>query len=125
MFVHFGLYSVIGREEWVNLNDNALRSPYPTDIKIRNKPDDFVLNDGDAYYLFVHDLAMTADLNVALNSTMILEEVFDFGKKIKSVHWLDNGEKLDFIQENGKVTIKTKPFMYGESYVVRVIEINV
>lgn len=117
-----GILEIVG--DWVTLNEKALRMPEPTEIVVENKPNDFILRKEDTYYLFVYDLAMTADLNVALRSSMVLEEIFDFNKTIKSVKWLDNGESLSFEQKNGKTTIFTKPFPYGESYVVRVAQID-
>ena len=67
---------------------------------------------------------MTADLNVALHNEMNLKEAFKFSEEIQSVAWLDNGEALEFAQENDKVEITTKPFIYGDSFVVRVAEIK-
>ena len=75
--------------------------------------------------MFVHGLSMSADSNVALNASSSLEETFCFEGKIKSVSWLDNGKPLDFVQDNNIATIKTVPFGYGESYVVRIAEIIV
>jgi len=118
-----GILEMVG--EWVSLNEKALRLPSPTNIEIIGKSKDFILQDSETYYLFVHDLAMTADLNVALRANMNLIERFIFEKPIKSVCWLDNGEELDFCQENGEVTITTKPFPYGESYIVRILEIKI
>ena len=51
-------------------------------------------------------------------------EAFKFSPKIQSVAWLDNGEELEFTQEKDRVEITTKPFTYGDSYVVRVAEIK-
>ena len=118
-----GMLELIGG--WVKLNDEALRNPAPTNIEIQDKPDDFILNEGNNYYLFVHNLSMTADLNVALNATLNLEEKFFFDKAIKSVEYLDNGESLEFTQDNNNVIIHTKPFSYGESYVIRVVKFTV
>lgn len=118
-----GLLEVVG--DWIKMNEKAIRTPKPTDIIVTNKPKDFILSENDTYYLFVHDLQMFADLNVAIAKKMDLEEKFVFKKGIKSVCWMDNCEKLDFIQDGDNVTIKTKPYRYGESYVVRIIEIKV
>ena len=117
-----GILELMG--EWVAPNEAAIRGCAPTDIAIENKPKDFILRKGDTYYLFVHDLYMTADLNVALKTEMDLLEAFRFAPKIQSVAWLDNGEELEFTQVKDKVEITTKPFTYGDSYVVRVAEIK-
>ncbi len=118
-----GMLEIIG--DWVRMNEKVLRTPVPTDIVVTNKPKDFILQEGDTYYLFVHDLQMFADLNVALCTKMELKEEFEFDKKIKSVRWMDNQEDLDYVQDGVNVTITTKPYNYGESYVVRIIEIKV
>ena len=41
-------------------------------------------------------------------------------EKIKSVKWMDNDEKLDFVQDKGVLSINTTGFKYGTHYVVRV-----
>ena len=118
-----GMLEIVG--EWVKLNEKALRTPVPTNIEIEDKPKDFILKEGDTYYLFVHDLGMCGDENVAISRCMNLSEKFEFEGKIKSMCWLDNGEAVEFNQEDKKVSVKLKPFIYGESYVVRILEIKV
>ena len=116
-----GMLEIVGK--WVEINKEAIYKPLPTQITVDNKPKDFILQDGNIYYLFVHDLKMVADTNVALVSNLDLEEHFLFDKTIKAVHWIDNNESLDFTQKNGKATIYAKPFLYGESQVVRIAKI--
>ena len=119
-----GLLENIGK--WVRFNEPALRKPHPTNIELENKPKDFILEDGDTYYLFAHDLAMSLNPDVTLSVNGVnYNEIFEFDKKIKSVKWLDSGEELEFEQNGNKTAIYTKPFKYGESYVVRVAEIKV
>ncbi len=117
-----GILELLG--QWVAPNEEAIRGCAPTDIAIDNKPKDFILKKGSTYYLFVHDLCMVGDLNVALKSEMDLQENFQFPEEIKSVTWLDNGEELEFTQEKGRVKITTKPFKYGDSYVVRIAKLE-
>lgn len=116
-----GMLEIVG--DWVRINEEAIHKPIPTDITIEDKPKDFILRDGNSYYLFVHDLKMVSDKNVALEAHLELEEKFVLDKKIKSVQWLDNNEHLDFVQENDKVVVHTKPFFYGESQVIRIAKI--
>ena len=116
-----GMLELVG--EWVKINNEAVYKPLPTQIVINNKPKDFILQDGNNYYLFVHDLKMVADPNVALTSNLDLEEHFLFDQTIKEVQWIDNNQSLDFIQEDGKVSIYATPFQYGESQVVRIAKI--
>lgn len=117
------MLELIGK--WVKIHHTALYEPHPTDIVIENKPKDFILQNGDTYYLFVHDLKMMANINVAMRAVMDLDERFVFDKEITSVRWLDNGKPLEYSQENGKTLIHTEPFKYGENYVVRIAEIKV
>lgn len=109
---------------WTKLNDEALHNPEPFNVEIEDKPDNFMLRDGDNYYLFFYDLSMKSDENVAINRDSNLNNIFTFGKKIKSVNWLDNGEELSFTQEGDKVNIQGKPYRYGSSYVVRIAKIT-
>lgn len=118
-----GILEIIGN--WVKINEKAIRTPMPSNIAVTNKPKDFILKEGNTYYLFVHDLQMFADLNVAIAKNMELKEEFVFPEQIKSVCWMDSGEELNFVQNGENVTITTKPYMYGESYVVRIVEIKV
>lgn len=109
---------------WTKFYDEAIRSPRPTDIKIENKEKDFILADGDNYYLFCYDLPSYIDVNVSLGGSVLYEDRFGFDKPVKSVKWLENGEDLPFEQADGKVTIHTKPFEYGNQLVVRVAKIE-
>ena len=117
-----GILELMGN--WVTPNEAAIRGCAPTNIEIENKPKDFILQKGNTYYLFVHDLYMIADLNVAIYNEMDLLEAFKFSPKVQSVTWLDNGEELEFTQEKDRVEIITKAFTYGDSYVVRIAKIE-
>lgn len=48
------------------------------------------------------------------------EDAFEFAPKVKSITWMDNGEDVEFEQEDGKITVTTVPFEYGRNLVVRV-----
>lgn len=117
------IFRVLGR--WVGYFDEAIRMPAPTGIPIENKQEDFLLRDGNNYYLFCHNLPMVADANVALYTTAEYDSRFVIPEKIRSVTWMDNGETVEFSQENGSVLVKTVPFRYGRSLVVRVAKITV
>ena len=93
--------------------------------EIEGKPDDFWLRDGNQYYLFCYDLPMVADANVAMYVTQEYDSKFPFTQKIRSVTWMDNGESVEFRQEQGSAIIQTVPFIYGRSLVVRVAKITV
>ena len=92
---------------------------------VAGKPNDFILKDGCQYYLFCYDLPMVADPNVTLNSAADYESKFSLPEKIRSVCWLDNGDHVSFCQDGQDVIVKTEPYRYGRSLVVRVAKITV
>ncbi|MBO5050381.1 MAG: alpha-L-fucosidase [Oscillospiraceae bacterium] len=116
------IFGVLGR--WVSYFDEAIRKPAPTDIVIEGKPNDFILRDGSTYYLFCYDLPMVADANVAMYTTAEYDSKFRLKDPIRSVTWMDNGEKVEFHQEGEETVVKTVPFIYGRSLVVRVAKIE-
>lgn len=115
------MLDIIG--QWVDIFKEAVYVPRPSSITIENKECDFILQNGDIYYLFCCDLPMEADINVALVSGADYTDVFSMEKEITGITWLDNGEALDFLQKDGQVTVHTEPFCYGRNLVVRVAKI--
>lgn len=109
---------------WISYYDEAIRNPYPSDIEIVDKEKDFILKEGNTYYLFCYDLPMCADPNVALVSEATYFDQFQMDAKIKSITWMDNDESVDFSQEGNNVTVMTVPFNYGRNLVVRVAKIE-
>ena len=109
--------------EWVRYFDEAIRDPRPCDIVVENKERDFLLKRGNDYYLFCYDLPMSADPNVALQNEELFFDVFLMKDKILSIHWMDNGEMVEFVQDEERVTVKTVPYEYGRDLVVRVAKI--
>ena len=112
---------VIG--QWVKMHDEAIRAPRPTDIAVEGKPNDFVLRDGNTYYLFCNGLPMMADENVQLAEGGDFTSTFALDQKILSATWLDNGAEVKFEQQNGKTNLLTVPFTYGRHLVVRVAKL--
>lgn len=118
-----GALEVLG--QWSKLNDEALHAPKPTDIKIKGKPNNFILRNGNLYYLFISDLNTSGDENVTVNRKSDCNNIFSLKEKIKSVCWLDNGEALAFTQNDEEVNVCAKPFPYGQDLVVRIAKIQV
>jgi len=111
--------------EWIEINEDAIRTPKPTSVKIEGKDKDFILKkDESTYYLFVHGLPMSASPNVAPQQRGELTDRFILDKRVKAITWTDNGAPLEFTQEGGSVAVLTTPFFYGESLVVRVARIE-
>lgn len=110
----------------------------PPDVKMRYYPNRqdpweyvwFSLNGetadnyGNEHYVFIHNLPMVADPNVAIATAEDYELSFKFNEKIKTVIWVDNKNNVDFEQNGNNVKLKPKPFRYGESLVVRVAKIK-
>ena len=116
------MFGIIG--QWTAYFDEALHEPYPTKITIKDKPDDFILQNGSDYYLFCHHLPMLVDPSVGELQSALYEDKFPFKPVIKTVRWLDCNSPLPFTQKDGITTIKTNPFHYGHNLVVRVAKIT-
>lgn len=110
--------------DWMHYYGEAVYTPKPTNIAVKNKERDFILKNGNVYYLFCFGLPMVSDSNVALYEEGSYEDTFKLNKRVISVNWLDTGKPLMFTQENDKITIMTEPFDYGRNTVVRVAKIE-
>lgn len=60
---------------------------------------------------------MSVDPNVGLVQEAEYRDIFCLDQRIKKITWLDNGEKVDFEQKDGRVTVKTVPYTYGRQLV--------
>lgn len=109
--------------KWVALHEEAIRNPRPCGIAVEGSSDDFILRDGDTYYLFCFGLPMSGNPDVQRDEGVDYKRTFALDRKIKSVTWLDNGKDVAFSSGNGKVTVSTQPFGYGYHWVVRVARI--
>lgn len=109
--------------EWVSYFEEAIRAPRPCGIVIENKEKDFLLKQDNCYYLFCYDLPMSADPNVALQKEDLYSDIFLMKDRIHAIHWMDNGESVEFVQDEERVTVKTVPYVYGRDLVVRVAKI--
>ena len=110
--------------EWVAYYEEAIRAPRPAGIEVTNKEEDFLLKDGNCYYLFCFRLPMRADGNVAQNEEADFSDVFELPEQIRSIAWMDNGEAVEYTQEGSSVTVHTVPYCYGRNLVVRVAKIS-
>lgn len=115
--------------EWVAINEEALYIPRPSGIELEGNSKNFILQNGNSYYVFFHELGMGGSANVvagtpaAENSTVR----FNFDKKIKSVRWLDEDTKIQpqLKQDGNKVEIFANRQRYGVSMAVRVAKFEV
>lgn len=96
MFVHFGLYSELGK-------GNGAYYLFCNNLSMRTAPNVIKEKPGGAKF----------------------RVVFSFSEKIKSVKWIYNDESLDFTQSCEKAVVTTTPKSYGESMVVKIAKITV
>ena len=109
--------------EWIDKFSEACVGTLPTKIEVSG--DDFVMQGKDALYLFCHELPMGGNRNVALTAEQRENYSVDLklDAKIKSITWIENGEKIEFEQQGKDVKIYATPQPYGQSVVVRIAKI--
>lgn len=118
------LFGLIGK--WMSIFGEAIYNgrPYPAFSVGKN----FILKsfDGKSLYFFVYDLGCFRNKNVTASKNY--HGSYSFGNvtdKIKSVHWMDNAEELDFIQNDNMLCVNFTGHRYGESYCVRVAKAEI
>lgn len=109
--------------QWTAIQQEAIYTPRPAGIDVENREDDFLLRDGNRYYLFCDHLPMAGDANVALSAGADYQIAFPLREKVREVTWLDNGEPVMYTQEDGRVVFTAVPYTYGRNLVVRVARI--
>ena len=119
-----GILEVVG--QWVAYNGEAIRNPRPVKAELKANPRDFILKDGNAYYLFCFDLVLVGDVNVTIaENPKAYEARFVPSGRVVSACWLDSGAPLRFEQDGEEAVIHTAPYTYGQNMVVRVAKICV
>ena len=118
------LFGLLGK--WMTIFGEAIYNgrPYPAFSVGRS----FILKniDGKSLYFFVYDLGIFGNENVTAGKNY--HGSYAFGNvtdEIKSVHWMDNAEELDFIQNNNMLCVNFTGYRYGESYCVRVAKAQI
>ena len=114
---------LIGR--WVNVYKEAIYDvkPYPA---ISTNDNFIVKGDNGKLYIFCLNPARIGDINVLVGGKHSTLTTFkNVTDKIKSVKWMDNGQNLNFTQNNGLLAIDFKELKYGISYGVRVAEAEI
>ena len=87
---------------------------------------DFALSADGKLYFFVHGLTIQGDASVTVeNSGIGWKKFTGLTGRLKSVKWVDNGEALDFRQNEGSAEIFATGFPYGANYVVRIAEAEI
>lgn len=113
--------------DWVSMHAEATYLPRPSALEVISKNEkDFVLEKDGTYYVFCHDLRVSVDnIDVVKAAKGEATKKIALDKKIKRITWLDNGESVDYVQENGEVELDCKPYLYGTQLVVRIAKIEV
>lgn len=120
--IEVGILDGIGA--WVKKNAEALYEPTPSGIETDNEQD-FILQKGNVYYLFVHDVPMIGDPDVSLVSKGKKSTVsFALTGDVKKASWLDDGSEATLTKDGEKVIVAIKPFGYGHSGYVRICKIE-
>ena len=112
------LMRILGK--WMSLYGEAVYEGKPYGATTQNGKN-FVLK-GDGYlYFFVHDLGRNGNVNVTKDGKysgyLAFNRVTD---AIEGVEWMDNGEKLDFVQQGDCLSVNATGYPYGMSACVRV-----
>jgi alpha-L-fucosidase len=115
------IFNLIGK--WVKANAEALYLPRPAGIDLDG--DDFILRNENTYYLFINNVPMSANKNVALSDGDKESVSFKLKENIKNAIWLDDGTSAAVEQTGGNVKVHVKPFEYGKSYHVRICRIEI
>ena len=117
-----GILETLGK--WIKNHEEAIYSARPTARAVVETEGDFVLENGDARYVFIRNVPMAADPNVALAIARKQACVLRTEERYAKAVWLDNGEAIGMKAENGKVTLTVQPFSYGISRCVRVAKLT-
>ena len=114
--------------KWIKIYGEAFYFGRPTQIKSSQNPKDFVLKvDDKTAYFFIHDLKVVGNSNVVLGGENVNPRTFyNLDETVTSLEWLDNEEKLSFVQDKikGIITFDATGYRYGSDYVVRVAKAN-
>ena len=118
------VFGKIGK--WMSMYKEAVYNgrPYKTLGMGRN----FMLKSkgGDKLYIFCFDIATKGDENVIVGGKNYKAYAFsNVSDKIKSIKWMDNNERLEFVQSGDMLCINCTCYPYGSSFCVRVAEASV
>lgn len=114
-----GLLELVGK--WMDIFGEAIYEGRPYAVKNAGKSFILKSRDGKALYIFAHDLGIAGDSNVTIDGNAMANYVFEgVEDRISSIEWMDNGEKLDFVQKENMLGVRMTGYPYGSSYVVRV-----
>ena len=88
----------------------------------------FILKSTDKkhLYIFAYDLGTVGSVNVMVGGKRTGSYSFgNVADRISEIEWMDNGEKLDFMQKDGMLCVNMTGYPYGVSYCVRVAKAKI
>ncbi|MDO4618259.1 MAG: alpha-L-fucosidase [Clostridia bacterium] len=118
------LFGLLGK--WIGVFGEAIYEGRPYTAKCNGR--NFILKakDGKSLYIFSFDLGINGNDNVSVEGeyegVIAFKNVTD---TVKKVYWLDNNEKLSFMQDKTNLTVNLTGYNYGESYCVRVAKAEI
>lgn len=111
--------------DWMKIYANAIYAGRPDIIEATGE--DFVLRNGKTLYYFAKNINGHGHPDVSLNpGGNSPRSMFNISEPIKYARWMDNGERLDVLQdlENNFAAINCTGYPYGQNHVLRVAEIT-
>ena len=90
--------------------------------------DNFVLKGKDCLYLFFINHAIHGSEHVVSSNGVLYCGSYSFGNvtdKVESIEWMDNGEVLDFVQNDSMLSVNATGYPYGMSTCVRVAKAKI
>ena len=110
-----------GIGDWINTCGSSIYKAKPCGVTGTGK--NFALRDGNKIYFYIHDLSVVGDANVVPEGGRAGEKAFSgVPGKVSNLHWVDNGEVLEFRQDGSELTMNCTGYEYGVNLVVRVAE---
>lgn len=122
-FFQEALMGVLGK--WMAVYGEAVYNGRPHSATCSN-PKNFVLKANGYLYFFIHDLKQTGSPHVTPAGRYCGGLAFNLVKeRIVDVAWMDNGEKLNFLQNEDMLSLYASGFPYGTSTCVRVAKAKI
>ncbi|MFC6177161.1 alpha-L-fucosidase [Companilactobacillus huachuanensis] len=117
--------NIIGK--WINVYGNSIYNVRPVKTKSSKENLGLVQDNQGNLYAFINGLTNVGNDNVVLGGEgSHLKSFTNIHKPISSITWMDDNEKLKFMQdtETGALTFDASGFNYGTNWIIRVAKIR-
>ena len=115
------LLGLIGK--WMDIYGEAIYNGRP--LWYRDGISNFVLKTEKNVYFFCFDLKIRGSAHVVSNQKNKGFKFDNFNLDVKNLHWMDNGEELEFNLDNGDLFVDFTGFTYGNDFCVRVAKADI